>query len=379
MKQYDAAVVGAGILGLAHAYQLAKRGLKVAVFERHAKAHGASVRNFGMVWPLGQPSGTMYRLARRSREIWLEVLQASGLWHQHAGCLHVAYHADEAAVLDEFTEQFASEGANLELLTASEVSARFPAINPTNLKAGLFSPFEVTVDPRQVVAELPAWLQRQYGVEFHFDTAVRAYGSPTIHTTKGDFGANRLVICTGADFREVCPTAFAESGLFPCKLQMMRSQAFGNRYQIGTMLAAGLTLCHYKSFAKCPTLPALRQRYETELPQYLRLGIHVMASQNGHGEIVLGDSHEYGDEITPFDRPDIDQLVLDYLQQFLVIPQLEITARWNGVYIKHPSAPYIVARPQANTVAVTGVGGAGMTLSFGLAEQTITEELGACS
>ena len=77
MRHTDAAVVGAGILGLAHAYHLARRGLSVVVFERQPRAEGASIRNFGMLWPIGQPAGPLYRLARRSLELWLELLQAS--------------------------------------------------------------------------------------------------------------------------------------------------------------------------------------------------------------------------------------------------------------------------------------------------------------
>ncbi len=39
-KSYDDAVVGAGILGLAHAYQLARRGRRVIVFERNPRPSG---------------------------------------------------------------------------------------------------------------------------------------------------------------------------------------------------------------------------------------------------------------------------------------------------------------------------------------------------
>ncbi len=56
--QYDDAIVGAGILGLAHAYHLSRLGRRVIVLERDVRAVGASVRNFGMLWPVGQPAAS---------------------------------------------------------------------------------------------------------------------------------------------------------------------------------------------------------------------------------------------------------------------------------------------------------------------------------
>jgi D-hydroxyproline dehydrogenase subunit beta len=375
----DVAVVGAGILGLAHAYHLARRGLKVVVFERHPHAQGASVRNFGMIWPIGQPSGPMYQLAARGRDLWLEVLTTSGLWHARSGSLHVAYHDDEEQVLREFAAEAAHAGRPCELWTPAEVTARFPAVRETALRAGLWSPGEIGVDPRQVIAELPNWLTRTFGITFAFGTTVLHHDAPRIVTTNGDGRARRLVICPGADFRELAPAAFAQAGLVACKLQMMRSQAYGDRYRLGTLLAAGLTLRHYASFASCPSLPELVRRLDAELPDHVRLGIHVLVAQNAGGALVIGDSHEYGDAIEPFDKPRIDELILDYLQTFLTVPDLKIAARWHGIYVKHPKLPYVVAHPAPATLAVTGVGGAGMTLAFGLAEQTVQDWLGECS
>src|SRR4051794_38973987 len=114
--EYDDAVVGAGILGLAHAYHLARRGRRVIVLERHPTARGASVRNFGMIWPIGQPFGKLRDLARTSLKSWLMVLKSSGLWHDVCGSLHLAYRDDEARVLGEFARQSLENGDRIELL-----------------------------------------------------------------------------------------------------------------------------------------------------------------------------------------------------------------------------------------------------------------------
>lgn len=68
-------------------------------------------------------------------------------------------------------------------------------------------------------------------------------------------------------------------------------------------------------------------------------------------------------------------MILDYLRRFAELPDLRIAARWHGIYLKHPSKPYVVLHPRDGITAVTGVGGAGMTLSFGLAERIIHEHL----
>jgi FAD dependent oxidoreductase TIGR03364 len=372
----DAAVVGAGILGLAHAYHLARRGLRVVVFERHLRCQGASVRNFGMLWPIGQPAGEMYRLARRSLEIWTDVLRDTGLWHERTGSLHLAYHEDEAQVLREFVGWIGWVERGCEFLTQRQIVQRFPAARPDGLLAGMWSPVETVVDPREVVAGLPEWLSRVHGIQFEFGVPVVGYERPILKTPSGEWTADRLVVCSGDELSLLFPEQFAALELERCKLQMMRTAPVAPGWRLGPMLAAGLTLQHYPAFAECPTLFALKRRFIEQMPDYVRYRIHVMAAQNGRGELILGDSHEYGNRIDIFDESIIDDLVLAYLRTFLAAPEFRIAARWHGVYVKHSAWSWRYVSPAEGVTLVTAVGGAGMTLSFGVAEQVVETLLG---
>ncbi|MBO0861060.1 MAG: TIGR03364 family FAD-dependent oxidoreductase [Chloracidobacterium sp.] len=382
-REFDDAIVGAGVIGLAHAYQLAMRKRRVIVFERSplstggsVGATGASIRNFGMIWPIGQPAGELYELARRSRELWMNALQAAGVWYEPTGSFHLAYHDDEAEVLREFIKAAQVSDIECQWLDPRKVISKSSAVKPDGLRGAMWSTIETCVDPREVIFNLPAWLSREYGVQFVFGHAVTAYNDRRAFASGKEYFADNLYVCAGEDLQTLFPSVFHESGLVRCKLQMMRSRPMTDNWRVGPMLAGGLTLAHYRAFQNCQSLPALKKRFADEMPDYVRYGIHVMVSQNGLGELTLGDSHEYDSEISPFDKHEIDELVLRYLDTFFNAPNLRIASRWNGVYVKHPTEPYFIARPTAGVTVVTGVGGAGMTLSFGLAEKIVKENLG---
>lgn len=367
----SAIIIGAGIVGLATARALAVRGYKVQVLERTERAVGASIRNFGMIWPIGQPSGEMYERALLSKNIWKQVCDEGLIGYDEVGSLHLVYDSEEKQVLEEFYEQASSE-RNCELLSPQQTIAKSKAAVKNNLKLSLFSKDEMIVDPREAVSKIPEYLSEKYAVQFRWNSSVTKVLYPNVWVDKKMYEADEIFICNGADFETLFPELFAEQPLTKCKLQMMRIEAQKDGWRMGPALCGGLSLIHYKSFEAAPSLQLLKEKYAKELPEYLKWGIHVMVAQNQAGELTIGDSHEYGNTFDPFDKVHINELIIEYLSRFAQSKNGKITETWNGIYSKLTNGgTEIVVQPQNGVTVINGLGGAGMTLSFGLCEQII--------
>ena len=364
-------IVGAGIVGLAFAWSAARRGHRVTVFERGGSAAGASIRNFGMVWPIGQPAGEPHALALRSRRAWLELARSAGVWVNPCGSIHLAHRADEWAVLEEFARLAPALGYDCQILTCDEVLRRTPAANADGLLGGLHSSTELCVNPRTAIRAMPAWLSSHLGVRFQFGTTITDVGDGRVRSSDGShWDFQRTIICNGADFEILFPEVFHARGLRRCKLQMLKTALQPGGWRLGPHLASGLTLRHYSSFTICESLPVLKERIGRETPELDHFGIHVMASQNDMGEVILGDSHEYDAAIEPFDQVAIDDLILRELRRVVRLPDWTIAERWHGIYAKHETQPLFEAEPLPRVHVCTATGGAGMTMAFGLAEQS---------
>ena len=372
MNKGTAIVVGAGIAGLATARALSLKGYKVRVIERTGKAVGASIRNFGMLWPIGQPDGLLYNRALRSREIWKEVADSIGLWYEDAGSLHLAHQPDEWVVLQELYDAFKKSGRPVELLDKDDIMRRFKGVNGSGLLGGLFSSTETIVDPREAIATIPTYLEEYLEVSFTWGKQVNAVEPGKVYADNEVYHADIVFICSGADFETLFPEQFAALPITKCKLQMMRFASQKNNWRIGTSLCGGLSLIHYNSFKAAPSLELLRNRYASEMADYVGNGIHVMVSQNDKGELTVGDSHEYGGTFDPFDRAQINEMIVHYLKTFVVCDDWKLIQTWNGVYPKMTNGETdVLLNPAEGVYILNGLGGAGMTLSFGFAEESV--------
>src|SRR5204862_1245123 len=142
---------------------------------------------------------------------------------------------------------------------------------------------------------------------------------------------------------------------------MMRLQKQPDNWRIGPALCGGLSLIHYKSFATAPSLKKLKERYDSEMSDYVNWGIHVMVAQNEAGELTIGDSHEYGLTHDPFDKHFINQMILGYLKKFARFKDETITETWNGIYPKLTNGESeLILQPEEGVTIINCVGGEGM-------------------
>lgn len=371
-----AVVVGAGIVGLAVAKALAERNFQVTVYERHPRALGASIRNFGMIWPVGQPAGLPYQWAIRSRDTWKDICSKAGIWYEQTGSLHLAYSDTELAVMEDYVSLYRRE-RDCRILTPEQVVHKSPAANPSGLKGALWSAEEVIVDPREAISGVATYLAEQRGVVFRWNTCINQISDSAVYVAgKVAQKADLIVLCSGADFETLYPDRFASLPITKCKLQMMRLVPQPNDWRIGPPLCGGLSLLHYGSFQATDAIQPLRQWAEQEMADYLKWGIHVMVSQHGNGELTIGDSHEYGLSPDPFDRQTINQLIVDYLGTFARFKDRRLSQSWNGVYAKMTNGEnHVFEQLDSNVYALNALSGAGMTLSFGLAEHIVRKML----
>lgn len=367
---YDLVVVGAGIVGLAHAYIAARRGLSVCVIDKDAACVGASIRNFGFVTVTGQGAGDTWRRARRSREVWGEVAPLAGIDIVHQGLWLAAQRPQALRVLEEFMATEMAEGC--ELLPPQEAARRAPALRLDGergpAQAVLHSPHEARVESRTAIAQLARWLAEAHGVAFRFGEQVLEVATPRVRTARATLHAERVAVCTNAELGGLLAERIAPHGLRLCQLHMLRVQP-PEGFRLPGSVMGDLSLVRYLGYSRLPAAQALRAQLDVEEAESLAHGIHLIVVQSADGSLVVGDSHHYGPVVEPFADTRVDELILHHLQQALHLPAFHVTQRWLGTYPSSPVTDCLIDAPDDATRLVLVTSGTGASTAFGIAEE----------
>ncbi len=362
---FDVAIVGAGIVGLAHALAASRMGLRVVVLDRDTQANGASIRNFGFVTVTGQEQGLVWQRARRSRHIWAEISEPAGIATEQRGLMMIAQRPEAEAVLRAFLQTEMAEGC--EWLGRAEAEARIGPLRPERLRGALSSSLDLRVESRTAIPALARWLERDKGVSIRRGVAVHGIESSRLDTSQGRISAQAIVVCPGDDLATLFPEALAKARLTRCKLHMMRLAAPG--YRLPATVMSDLSLVRYLGYAALPEAAALKARLEAEQPDHLANGIHLIVAQSADGSLVVGDSHHYAPTPDPFAPERVDALILDeHRAVFGTLPP--VIERWTGTYASG-AGHSIVETPAEGVRLVVVTSGTGASTAFALAEDVI--------
>ena len=362
----DFLIVGAGILGLSHAYAAARRGLRVKVFERSATPLGASIRNFGQALVSGQPPGQMLELAKASRGIWAHWAEHAGFALKRNGSLLLARTALEQDLLEAFCNGRALEhGYPVELLQGAALDALYDG-QFRHHRAALRGLDDQQVYSREAIPALVNYLREQLGVEFHFSTLVREVEPGFLTTTAGRFSGEHIVVCSGHDYQTLLAEPMAQLQPQVCRLQMLRARpCFGLDLQHS--LLTGLSCLHYGAYADLPQAQALRAEIQADSPHLLENGIHLLISPTPHGELIIGDSHAYASDASPFNAEQVDNWMIELAEQTLG-GRIEVLERWQGVYGSGGPGPFSLLAVAPGVSAALMHSGVGMSVGPALAE-----------
>ncbi|HEY2050942.1 MAG TPA: NAD(P)/FAD-dependent oxidoreductase [Caulobacteraceae bacterium] len=144
---FDAAVVGAGAVGLACGYALARRGLDVVILEAGPSiGQGVSSRNSEVIHAgLYYPTGSLRaRLCVEGRRALYAFLEARGIAHRRCGKLVVATQANEVPRLEAILAQARTNGVeDMSMIDGAAARALEPALRA---EAALVSPHSGVFD-----------------------------------------------------------------------------------------------------------------------------------------------------------------------------------------------------------------------------------------
>jgi FAD dependent oxidoreductase TIGR03364 len=366
-EQFDLAVVGAGIVGLATALAGVRRGLRVVVIERDAQANGASVRNFGFVTVTGQERGPMWARARRSREVWCEVAAAADIPIVHTGLWMTARRPESVGVLEAFMATEMAEGCRL--LSPAEVRRRCPQLAVPDMLAALESTIDLRVESREAIPRLAAWLAAAYGVTFLREVTVTSIDMPLVSTSRGTVQAERVAVCPGDDFNGLYADRLNAYKLTRCKLQMLRLADPG--FRLPAAIMSDLGLGRYRGYSDLDAALPLKALLAADQPEHLGHGIHLIVVQSADGSLVVGDSHHYAATPDPFSHEEVDALILEEFAAALGIAPPPTLERWSGTYASATNRSVLIDAPEPSVRIAIVTCGAGASTGFAIGEEVI--------
>lgn len=204
----DILVIGAGIVGCAVAYELARRGASVSIVDDRPAGFGATQASAGMLAPFTEAAegGPLLELGARSLDLYdrfvTRLRDDSGMTvpYERTGSLHVARVEESLAHLAATRDVLAARGVASDLLSSQQLREQEPHLG-ADVFGGLLIPLQGHVGAFEMTGALAAAAQR-LGARIVNDTPVRRVrsvdGGVAVDTDTGTLRSDFAVLAAGA-------------------------------------------------------------------------------------------------------------------------------------------------------------------------------------
>jgi L-2-hydroxyglutarate oxidase LhgO len=364
MESIDTVVIGAGVIGLATARELALAGHEVLILEAcerfgtQTSSRNSEVIHAGIYYP---PGSLKARLCVEGKERLYRYCAARGIAHRRIGKLLIACDEAELPELTRYAERSAANGVPLKPLTAAEIHQLEPAVRAV---AGLYSPSTGIIDSHGFMLALLGDAERA--------GATLVTRTPVIG---GRITPEGIVLRTGGDepFELLCQTLVNSAGLFAQDMAR-RLDGFPTDRIPPTFYAKG----HY--FTMSGRSPFKHLVYP--MPDRAGLGIHVT--------LDLGRQCKFGPDVsgwptTPDDRfePGLESKFYQAIRRYYPdLPNGALQPGYTGIRPKitgptEAAGDFLIQGPAAHGVAglvnLFGLESPGLTAALAIAQQVVHE------
>jgi sarcosine oxidase subunit beta len=337
---YDVAIAGGGLVGSSAALALARRGLRVGLFERRFCGAQASGVNYGGVRCQGRPVEQM-PLAMLARRIWDRLPDLIGIDGEFtvSGHLRLARSENDLAALQQWADMARDYGLHAQLLSGAQFRERYPWLGAAAVGGSLCAS-DGHANPR-IVSPAFARAARAAGADVREQTALSGihHDGKRFHMRAGDtqISADWLINSAGA-WANTVAGYFGESA---------------------------------------PMKPIYPNMWVTEpLPLFIthNLGVYgggIYARQVARGNCVIGGGRGHGDG--EYGQPSTETTRAVMRDACALLPALRealLIRTWSGVEGETPDSNPIIGPSRAvpRLLHAFGFSGGGFLLAPGVGE-----------
>ncbi|MBV8438623.1 MAG: FAD-dependent oxidoreductase, partial [Silvibacterium sp.] len=338
-RNFDVAVIGAGIVGTACALEFARAGMRVAVIEREAVASGATGAAMGHIVVMDD-SPAQLALTTFSQSLWSELAPTlpAAVEYYRPGTIWIAADEDEMAEVRRKFESYRHHGIPCELLDSRALAEAEPTLRRP-LTGGLLVRNDAVLHPHRAADYLISEAEK---LEAHLmiGHAVTSASHGRVTFDNGDFlHAATIINAAGV----LSPTITPGIPVRKRKGHLILTESYP-----GSPRRQLVELGYLKS----------AHTFETD-----SVAFNVQPQLSGH--LLVGSSRQYGAE-----HPGLDQHILDAMIERAALfmpdlPGLTTIRSWTGFRAATPDKLPLIGPTQDSTVLVaTGHEGLGITTSL---------------